>query len=340
MDPDLRRRGEAFNRSLRTVERSLDQIYFDDPPGPYDDPAAGRGGMLADLLVAMRPNDDGHADALGRLRRAYPENAEKLTRAVANTVSGDVAGLVSTLELPDWLVDVVARRSAWAEAILARLTTVPLEFGGFPYLPDLPPVTPAPSLPTAEKTEIDSATIKVGGASVPPHVVGRSTNISWPAMSAATDVVLVPLLESVTLGLAKYVLDELSAAATDAADLEAALAALGAAGYVADLVVGSQAALASIGAPITAELRATGVDVLPALYVDGFLVLASSGTVAAVQPRAAARTGLSNPEVVDEPAIAGYGVIATRGAALRIGTGSVAKVSAAAGATSARKSTR
>jgi hypothetical protein len=104
---------------------------------------------------------------------------------------------------------------------------------------------------------------------------------------------------------------------------------LGAAGYVADLVVGCQSALSSIGAPITAELRATGVDVLPALYVDGFLVLASAGTVAAVQERAAARTGLSNPEVVDEPLIAGYGVIATRGVALRIGTGSVAKVTAA-----------
>ena len=36
-----------------------------------------------------------------------------------------------------------------------------------------------------------------------------------------------------------------------------------------------------------------------------------------------------NPETVEEPRIAGYGVIATRGAALRIGTGSVAKVTAA-----------
>ena len=328
VDSDLRRRGEEFNRSLRTVERSLESVYFAGPPGPYDDPAAGRGGMLADLLVAMLPNDDGNRDALDRLRRAYPDRADKLTRAVANTVSGDVSGLVSTLELPDWLLDVVARRSAWAETILARLTTVPLEFGGFPYLPDLPPVTPAPSLPAEEKTEIDSATIKVGGASVPPHVVGRSTNISWPAMSSANDVVLVPLLESVTLGLAKYVLDSLEAAATTAADLGAALDALAAAGYVADLVVGSQAALASIGAPITAELRATGVDVLPALYVDGFLVVASSGAVAAIQPRAAARTGLSNPEVVDEPAIAGYGVIATRGAAIMIASGSVANVAA------------
>ena len=328
VDQDLRRRGEAFNRSLATIEKTLERVYFAGPPSPYDDPAAGPG-MLSDLLLAIRPNDEGHGDAIDRLRRAYPDSAGKLTRAVANTVSGDVTGLVSSLELPEWIFSVVARRSAWAEALLERVTTVPLAFGGFPYLPDLPPVTPAPSLPTAEKTEIDSATIEVGGASVPPHVVGRSANISWPVMANANDVVLVPLLESVTLGLAKYVLDELAAAATDATDLGAALEALGAAGYLADLVVGSQAALASIGAPVTAELRATGVDVLPALYVDGFLVLASSGTVAAIQPRAAARTGLSNPEMVDEPLIAGYGVIATRGAALRIGTGSVGKVVAA-----------
>jgi hypothetical protein len=41
----------------------------------------------------------------------------------------------------------------------------------------------------------------------------------------------------------------------------------------------------------------------------------SSATIAAIQPRAAARTGLLNPESVDEPRIAGYGVIATRAAA-------------------------
>ena len=322
---DLRRRGEAFNRSLRTIERALESVYFAGPPGPYDDPATGPG-MLGDLLLATRPGDDGHAEAIGRLRRAYPDRAEKLTRA--NTVSGDVTGLVPALELPEWIFEAVARRSAWAEALLARLTTVPLEFGGFPYLPDLPPVTPAGALPTAEKTEIDSATIEVGGGSVPPHVVGRSANISWPVMANANDVVLVPLLESVTLGLAKYVVDELEAAAATAADLGAALEALATAGYLADLVIGSQAALSSIGAPVTAELRATGVDVFPALYVDGFLVLASSGAVAAIQPRAAARTGIRT-EVVDEPRIAGYAVIATRGAALRIGTGSVAKVAAA-----------
>jgi len=57
---------------------------------------------------------------------------------------------------------------------------------------------------------------------------------------------------------------------------------------------------------VTAELRATGVDVLPALYLDGYLALASSGTVAAIQPRAAARTGLSNPETAEEPLIAGW----------------------------------
>ena len=68
---------------------------------------------------------------------------------------------------------------------------------------------------------------------------------------------------------------------------------------------------------------------LPALYVDGFLVLASSGTIAAVQARAAAATGLSNPATVEEPRIAGYGVLATRATALRIGAGSVAKVAAA-----------
>jgi hypothetical protein len=325
-DTDLRRRGEAFNRTLRTVERDLERIYFAGPPGPYDSPNGGPG-MLADLLTASRSGADGQDAALDRLRRAYPDKAKRLTRAAANTVSGDVAGLVSTLELPDWIVEAAARRSAWAEAILARLETIPLDFGGYPFLPDLPPVTPAPALPEEEKTEIDSATIKVGGSTVPPHMVGRSTNVSWPAFSGAGDAVLVPLLESVALGLAKYVLDELAAAATDAADLGAALAALGDAGYMADLVVGSQSALAAIGAPVTAELRASGVDVLPALYVDGLLVVASAGTIAAIQPRAAATTGLQT-EVVDEPLIAGYGVIATRAAAIKTSTGSVAKVAA------------
>jgi hypothetical protein len=72
----------------------------------------------------------------------------------------------------------------------------------------------------------------VGGAQVPPHVVGRSASISCLAAASATDVVLVPLVKSVTLGFTTYVVDELEAAATTAADLEAALAALGAAGCV------------------------------------------------------------------------------------------------------------
>lgn len=203
-----------------------------------------------------------------------------------------MTGLVPSLSLPDWIVEAAARRSAWAEALLERLAAVPLDFGGYPFLPDLPPVTPAPALPAEEKTEIDSATIKVGGSTVPPHMVGRSTNISWPAMSGAGDAVLVPLPESVTLGLAKYVVDELEAVAASVADLGTALEALGAAGYMADLVIGSQSALAAIGAPVTAELRASGVDVLPALYLDGLLVVATAGTIAAIQPRAAATTGL------------------------------------------------
>lgn len=316
-----------FERSRRSIERDLERMYFAGPPSPYDDPSADTG-MISDLLVATRSGDQGQTAALERLRRAYPDRSDKLSRAVVSTVSGDVPGLVDTLELPEWIFEAVARRSAWAEVLLQRLATVPLAFGGYPWLPDLEPVTPAPSLPTAEKTEIDSATIKIGGSSVPPHVVGRATNISWPALANTGDAVLVPLLESVTLGLAAYVLDELSTAASVATDLGAALEALEAAGYLADLVIGTQAALSAIGAPVTAELRATGVDVLPALYVDGFLVVASSGTFAAVQARGDARTGLSNPETVDEPLIAGYGVIATRAAALKIGTGSVAKVAA------------
>jgi hypothetical protein len=98
---------------------------------------------------------------------------------------------------------------------------------------------------------------------------------------------------------------------------------------MADLVIGSQSALAAIGTPVTAELRASGVDVLPALYLDGLLVVATAGTIAAIQPRAAATTGLRNVETVNEPLIAGYGVIATRAAAIKISTGSVAKVAAA-----------
>jgi hypothetical protein len=327
VDPDLRRRGEAFNRTLRTVERDLERAYFGEAEvGPYDDPLGP--GIVSDVLVASRSHDDGRDAALVRLRRAYRSD-ERLTRALANTTTTDVGGLLGALALPEWIVETVARRSGWAEILLQRLATVPLDFNaGYPWLPDLPPVTPAPELPATEKAEIDSATIAVGGQTVPPATIGRHANISWPAFASAGDVILVPLLESVTLGLAKYVLDEMEAAASSAADLETAFAALAAAGYVADLVVGSQAALSAIGAPLTAELRATGVDVLPALYVDGFLVASSSGIFAAIQERAAARTGLSNPETVDEPRIAGYGVIATRSASIRIGTGAVVKVAA------------
>jgi hypothetical protein len=324
-DPELRRRGEAFNRTLRTVERDLERAYFT-APGPYDDPTGPS--QISDLLVATKPHDPTHADAVARLRRAYPDRAEKITRAAANTISADVAGLIDTLAVPDWIYDVAARRSAWAETLLRRLQTIPLAFGGWPFLPDLPPVTPAPSLP-AEKTEIDSATIAVGGSSVPPHVVGRTANVAWPAFAnSGGDAILVPLIESVTLGLARYVTDELEAAATTATDLPTALDALAGAGYVADLVVGSQAALAQIGAPVTAELRATGVNVLPALYVDGLLVVSTSGVFAAIQERSAAQTGLPNPATVDEPLIGGVGVFATRAAALSIAPGSVAMVAA------------
>ena len=69
----------------------------------------------------------------------------------------------------------------------------------------------------------------------------------------------------------------MDAAAASAADLETAFAALASAGYVADLVVGSQDALS------------------PALYVDGLLVASSSGIVAAIQERAAAPDGTVEP---------------------------------------------
>lgn len=80
--------------------RAPTHVYFaDDAPGPYDDPEGPS--LIADVLLATRRDEDGHAEAVEPLRRAYPNAAGKLTRQVTNTTSGDVAGLFGPLELPE-----------------------------------------------------------------------------------------------------------------------------------------------------------------------------------------------------------------------------------------------
>jgi hypothetical protein len=251
-----------------------------------------------------------------RLRAAG--RLELLERAVANTTSGDVAGLHGAVQpLPAWVAAQVATRQADNRALVDALAGPPLQRGGQPWVP-----TPAPPLvggPQAggEKTELPSATIAVNGAGQMPTLVGFAANVSEQVMRAAGDAIQLLVAEAATVGLANYVVGHLDAASTAATDIAAALAAVEAAGWLPDLVVGSRSAIAgAIAGPLPA----------------GFPPVAYGPTGGALYMLACSGVWFQHDGqtrwLIAEPAIGGREVSAFTSAVFDAGTGAVAKVGA------------
>lgn len=102
--------------------------------------------------------------------------AERLTRAVANTLTADIPGIVPTQHLAQ-IVDVINK----SRPIVSNSRNVALTSGKLTY----PKITQRPivGVQTAEKTELPSQKMLVGMETVTAKTYGGSGDLSWQAIS-------------------------------------------------------------------------------------------------------------------------------------------------------------
>jgi hypothetical protein len=310
---DRARRLEAARRVERAVSELVTQIAFD-PSEPLELYGGNGESVLRDTVAVLKRTADA-PQAEQRLRAAG-----RLERVVANTTTGDVAGLGGAVQsLPSWVLEQVAARQADHRALIDALSGPPLTRGtGTPWVPEpTPPLVGGPQA-GGEKTELPSGTISIDGASQTPALVGFAANIAEQAMRAAGDVLLLLVAEAATVGLANYLVAQLDAASAAATDIAAGLGAIEAAGFSPDLIVGSRSAIA------TALPGAT-----PAAYPA--IVYGPTGGDVYVLARSGVWFQTDEPALwmLAEPAIGGREVAAFASAVFDAGAGAIAKVAGA-----------
>lgn len=316
---------EQLNRSrrlqaARTVEQAVSafvtQIAFD-PNEPLDLYAAPNGeSILRDTHAVLTRTADA-PDAELRLRAAG-----RLERAVANTITSDVPGLAGAVQpLPTWVLEQIALRQADNRALIDALAGAPLVRGGQPWVPTPTPPLVGGEQAGGEKTELPSATISIDGASQTPALIGFAANISEQAMRSAGDALLLLVAEAATVGLANYLIAQLDGASAAATDIAAGIAAVEAAGFAPDLIVGSRSAIADALPGAT-----------PAAYPG--IVFGPTGGAIYVVARSGVWFQTDEPTtwMLAEPAIGGREMSAFCSAVFDAGAGAVQKIAGAAGA--------
>jgi hypothetical protein len=240
-----------------------------------------------------------------------------ISRAVANTTTGDVPGILQLQTFPAHIVEQIDRRSADALALIDAIT-IPLQIeGGLPWVPQLAPPVPAPRQ-TAEKTEVSSRTVAVAGGQAPVYMRSVATDISQQNVSAGADDAILRLLgEDVIAGCVDELLDAFDTAAGAAAtDLAGAVAAVEGAGWSADVLIASRSTLLGAGAITESQIVTSGLRVLPSAQAGGrTYIVATGGVWAQVSPE----TRL----VVSEPSLAGLLASAGRLVTCTVGAGAV-----------------
>jgi hypothetical protein len=151
-----------------------------------------------------------------------------------------------------------------------------------------------------------------------PELIGFTANVSEQAMRAAGDALLLLVAEAAVVGLANYLVDQLDAASTPAGDIAAGIAAVEAAGWSPDLIVGSRSAIAT-------ELPGATPAAFPGIVfgptAGAIYVVARSGVWV--------QTDEPTRWKVAEPSIGGREVSAFASAVFAAGAGAVAKVAGA-----------
>jgi hypothetical protein len=231
-----------------------------------------------------------------------------LARAVVNTVSGDVPGIIGPGGEPSaWVVETVRRRQAPTVAFLDAIATATLDRGSTPWVPTLGPPVPAGGQQGGEKTAVDSETLTVPGSDVEPSVVAFAVDVPATLTGRPLEAIQALVGERVVVGLAAAVVAALAAAGTAATDLTAAAEALEDAGWVPGLIVASVSAWAKVATDPNGEPRWSGVPVVFGPTGGDVLMLGAGGWWVAVDPTPEFLTsyepGIGGREV---GAIAGY----------------------------------
>ncbi|HEY7009041.1 MAG TPA: hypothetical protein VH395_08885 [Jatrophihabitantaceae bacterium] len=276
-------------------------------PSPY---MLGGPSYVVDVINRAR----GTIDVAGRARLA--------ARAAANTLSGDVPGLIPEEE-PEWVADAIRRRTTAMAATLDALRTTRLPPGSVPWVPDLPGGLTG-GVQAGDKTQFVSQTIDVDGGPVPPVTVGFTTNVAWQAMQWRGDVVMLIAGEAAVATELGYVAAQLAAGAgAAAADLPAAIAAVEGAGYMPAFLFASRSAWAKVvETNPTGALSFAGLPVLFGPTGTSVYVIGAGGVWFADSP--------GFVWSITEPSIGGVEVGAFMFVVLRVAAGGVARVDTAA----------
>ena len=159
-----------------------------------------------------------------------------------------------------------------------------------------------------------------------PALIGFTANVAEQVMLAAGDAILLLVAEAATGALAEYLVAQFDAANAAAADVPAGLAAIEAAGFSPDLIVGSRSAIAT-------ELPGATPAAYPAI------VYGPTGSAIYVVARGGVWCQTDEPTewMLSEPAIGGREVAAFVSAVFEAGAGAVAKVGGTTTTTRAKR---
>ena len=247
--------------------------------------------------------------AYGGVRPDREDRPQVIERALANTITTDVPGLIGVVEGPDVIEQIVAQRSVDL-AFIEALQTGELAIGGKPWVaePAPPPAFPGPV--TGEKVDVPSATVSVDGDFVTPDVIAFATDYSMQAILANRAACVAYVAGVVTSWTAAHIIATLDAAASTAADADAALDAVIGAGYPPDVVIAPPGRYTTSTSP-------AGVQVVPAM-TQALYVLARSGLTCLV--------GDLQLLERDLPSSGDHEVGYMRGVVVQAAAGSVAKI--------------
>jgi hypothetical protein len=245
----------------------------------------------------------------GHTRPDPEDRDQRLARVVADTTTSELPGLVISHPVGAGVERLLQRRAVDLRFV-AGIATGDLPTGSQPWIAQPAPPPPFPGPLGAEKSELPNDTLSVPGGSVAPDVIGFAADFSTQAFLSAPEACRALVADVVAAWSAEFILSKLDAAAVAAADLDAAAAALIAAGYPGDLLV------APAGTILQSNAR-TGIEALPAASAATYLI-GHSGVVVLVGEL----TQLDR----DLPATGDHEVSALRGIVVQVAAGAVQKI--------------
>ncbi len=274
---------------------------------------ARSGGLTEDRLRQVEQFERTVARAATRLAyggvRPDRDEPKVLQRAVANTLSADVPGLVGVTEGPAVIEQIIAQRSVDLR-FLEALQTGTLAASGEPWVAEPAPPPPFPGPLTGEKTDLPSATVLIKGDLATPDVIAFATDYAMQAIIPNRAACVAYVVGVVTSWTAAHILAELDAAAATVADADAARAAVIEAGYPPGMVIAPPGLYTAGSSP-------TGVQIVPAMTTAIYVVSRAGLTCLVGDVQMLER---------DVPSSGDHEIGAIRGVVVQVAAGSVAKI--------------